>query len=111
MLNIFSLTLLRFLFLVLRLYLLNESLDLGIPVALFVAGIPIAQLTLALALTPGALGFLEGGWYAVLTLGGVAEIERSAFLIGQRAYWSIFIGLIFLLTYILLGINNFLSKD
>jgi uncharacterized protein (TIRG00374 family) len=111
LLNIFSLTLLRFLFLVLRLYLLNESLGLGIPVAIFVAGIPIAQLALALALTPGALGFLEGGWFAVLALGGIGEIERSAFLIGQRAYWSIFIGLIFLITYILFGINNFLRKE
>jgi len=111
LLNIFLLTLLRFLLLILRLYLLNESLGLEIPVALFIAGIPIAQLALALALTPGSLGFLEGGWYAVLTLGGIGEIERSAFLIGQRAYWSIFIGLIFLFTYILFGVANYLRKD
>jgi len=111
LLTIFMLTLLRFLLLILRLYLLNESLGLGIPVALFIAGIPIAQLALALALTPGSLGFLEGGWYAVLTLGGIGEIERSAFLIGQRAYWSIFIGLIFLITYILFGIANYLRKE
>jgi len=114
-LTIFSLTLLRFFLLITRLYLLNESLELGIPLSLFVAGLPIAQLALALAITPGSLGFLEGGWYGVLTLGGIGEIERSAFLIAQRAYWSIFIGLIFLATYLLFGtlqlINTRSLKD
>jgi uncharacterized protein (TIRG00374 family) len=108
-LNIFSLSVLRFLILILRLYLLNASLELGIPLPLLIAGIPIAQLTLALALTPGSLGFLEGGWYGILTIGGIGEIERSAFLIGQRVYWSIFIGIIFLVTYISFGFTNLIK--
>jgi uncharacterized membrane protein YbhN (UPF0104 family) len=63
-------------------------------------------MALAFAITPGAIGFLEGGWYAILTAGGIREIERSAFLIGQRVYLSLFIGIIFILTYIILGISQ-----
>jgi uncharacterized membrane protein YbhN (UPF0104 family) len=103
---IFFLTIFRFILLVIRLYLLNKSLELGIPLHLFIVGIPIAQMALAFAITPGAIGFLEGGWYAILTSGGISEIERSAFLIGQRVYLSLFIGIIFILTYLILGVSQ-----
>jgi uncharacterized protein (TIRG00374 family) len=104
--KIFILTIFRFILLVTRLYLLGKSLELGIPLHLFIVGIPIAQMALAFAITPGAIGFLEGGWYAILTFGGISEIERSAFLIGQRVYLSLFIGIIFILTYLVLGIRQ-----
>jgi uncharacterized protein (TIRG00374 family) len=103
---VFILTIIRFSLLVTRLLLLNASLGLGIPASLFIVGIPIAQLALVLAITPGALGILEGGWYAILSLGGIPAIERSAFLIGQRVYWSLFIAIISLLTYIVFGIAH-----
>jgi len=103
---VFLLTILRFILLISRLFWLSQSLELGIPVHLFLVGVPIAQMALAFAITPGALGFLEGGWYAILTSSGIGEVERSAFLIGQRVYFSLFIGLIFILTYLIFGVSQ-----
>jgi uncharacterized protein (TIRG00374 family) len=105
-LGVYALSILRFFLLITRIYLLNLSLELGIPITLFIVGIPIAQLALAFAITPGALGILEGGWYAILSIGGIGEIEIGAFLIGQRVYWSLFIGIIFLITYLTFGISK-----
>ena len=102
-------TIIRYGFLILRIYFLSAALGLKIPLFVLVAGIPIAQLSLALAITPGALGVLELGWEGILSFCVVAEISQgdiSTFLFGQRFYWLIFTSIIFMAMYLLAGIKN-----
>lgn len=103
-------TVVRYGFLILRIYFLSAALGLKVPLLVLIAGIPLAQLSLALAITPGALGVLEGGWYAILAIAGVPREDILTFLIGQRAYWFIFTSVIFMAVYLLAGIRN-LYKD
>jgi uncharacterized membrane protein YbhN (UPF0104 family) len=52
----------------------------------FVAGFPITQLSLIVAVTPGGLGLVEAGWYGVLLLGAVPEGDVLTFVVAQRAF-------------------------
>jgi len=97
------LTLFKYFFLCTRLYFLSVALGLNIPGLVIFAGIPIAQLSLILSFTPGALGILEGGWYAVFAISGISEEEITTFLIGQRIYWFLFTTGIFLISYLVFG--------
>jgi len=103
---LFFLSILRFVFLGIRIYFLSAALGLKIPAFLLFSGIPIAQVGLIIGFTPGALGILEGGWYAVLAAAGIAKEIITAFLIGQRVYWTLFTGLIFLVSYLFFGFIN-----
>lgn len=109
LLYLFSLTLLRYFLLILRLYFLTSALKLGIPIIVIILGIPVAQTSLLFSFTPGALGVLEGGWYVVLSLAGVLRENISTFLIGQRIYWTLFIGIIFFIVYVCFGIMKHLN--
>ncbi len=96
------LTTLKYAALMIWTLLLVRTLDLSIPPLLIWAGIPIAQLSLVLAFTPGGIGILEGGWYAVLTLAGLPNETISAFLLGQRLYWTLFSALLLGIGWLLL---------
>jgi uncharacterized protein (TIRG00374 family) len=106
LLNTAALTMLRHILMVVRIYFLTLALELTIPAPILIVGLPITHLSLIFAFTPGAVGFLEAGWYAVLAVAQVPEIERSAFLLAQRVFLSVFIGVIFLVTYAIFGANR-----
>jgi uncharacterized protein (TIRG00374 family) len=89
-LRIFVLTLAMYALLSARLYFIAQALRLQIPWHLLVMGICVTQLALIFSITPGSLGFLEGGWGAVLTLGGLTLEQFSIFVIGRRAYVLVF---------------------
>jgi len=110
LLIILSLTTLKYVILILRLYLLVLALDLAIPVTAIGAGIPLAQLSLVFAITPGALGLLEGGWYAVLISLGVSQGDITAFLVGQRLYWLLFFAVLAGISYLALACSNLLHR-
>jgi len=105
-----TITVVRYGFLILRIYFLTVALGLKIPLFVLIAGIPIAQLSLSMAVTPGALGILEGGWYAILAIAGIPQEDILTFLIGQRTYWFIFTSATFFAMYLLAGIRK-LRKD
>lgn len=73
-----------------RLVFIALALRLAIPWYLLVMGICVAQLALVFSVTPGSLGFLEGGWAAVLGLAGLTLDQITTFLIGRRAYVLVF---------------------
>jgi uncharacterized membrane protein YbhN (UPF0104 family) len=75
----------------LRFYYIARAVGLGYPCALFVAALPVTQLSLLLAVTPGGLGLFEAGWYGVLLLGGVISQDALSFVIAQRAYVFVFV--------------------
>ena len=100
----------KYIILGLRLYWLTRALNLFIPWSVLMASLPVIQLSLIIAFTPGALGFREGGWYAVLGMRGFPQLEITTFLIGQRAYWFIFTSGIFLVVYIAVNLTRLFSR-
>jgi uncharacterized protein (TIRG00374 family) len=82
----FLLTLVMYGLLSARLFFLAQALRLEIPWYLMAMGVPVTQLALVFSITPGSLGFLEGGWGAVLGLAGLSLGQFTTFVIGRRAY-------------------------
>ena len=86
----FLLTLLMYSLLSARLFFISQALRLDIPWYILAMGVSVTQLALIFAVTPGSLGFLEGGWAAVLGLAGLSLEQFTTFVIGRRAYVLIF---------------------
>jgi uncharacterized membrane protein YbhN (UPF0104 family) len=72
-------------------YHIARAVGMAHPWTVFVAGFPITQLSLILAVTPGGLGLFDAGWYGVLLLAGVPNQDALTFVIAQRAYIFIFV--------------------
>ena len=85
-LQAFLLTVIMYSLLSTRLILIALALRLEIPWYLLAMGVSITQLSVLFAITPGSLGFLEGGWWAVLTFGGLKLDQFTAFVVGRRAF-------------------------
>jgi uncharacterized membrane protein YbhN (UPF0104 family) len=73
-----------------RLIFIANALRLEIPWYLLAMGVSVTQLALIFSVTPGSLGFLEGGWGAVLGLGGLSLDQFTFFVIGRRAFVLVF---------------------
>jgi uncharacterized protein (TIRG00374 family) len=95
----FLVTLVMYALLAARLVFMAEAFRLTIPWHLLAMSVCVTQLTLIFSVTPGSLGFLEGGWAAVFTLGGVPLEQFTVFVIGRRVYFLIFTGLLTLLAF------------
>jgi uncharacterized membrane protein YbhN (UPF0104 family) len=67
-----------------RIWCLASSFSISIPFDTFLLGLPVVQLGLLLAFTPGSLGFLEAGWLAVLSFQGISQNEIFTFLLILR---------------------------
>lgn len=79
-------TILRFLLFVIRAYIIGAALGSQIPFSVFFLGMPLAQLSLVLAITPAGLGITELGWYAVLSAAGIPQPDVLLFIVGSRAF-------------------------
>jgi len=90
----------RYIPLFFRIIFLVKAINLSIEPLVFLFGLPISQLSLIISITPGALGFLEGGWLAVFSIAGIEKSTTGIFLIAQRIMWLIFNAFILLFTYI-----------
>jgi uncharacterized membrane protein YbhN (UPF0104 family) len=86
----FFLTVVMYSLLSIRLFFIAQALRLDIPWYLLALGASVAQLALIFSVTPGSLGFLEGGWAAVLGLGGLSQVQFLTFVIGRRAFVLVF---------------------
>ena len=89
-LQAFLLTLVMYGLLSARLFFIAQALRLDIPWYLLAMGIAVTQLALVFSVTPGSLGFLEGGWAAVLGLAGLTLDQFTTFVIGRRALFLVF---------------------
>ncbi len=96
---ILQLTALKYILLFARLYFLIIAFKLSIPASLLFLAMPVAQLSLLFAFTPGSIGVLEAGWFFIFNLFGTDAPEYLPFLMGQRIYWFISIALFFLFSY------------
>jgi uncharacterized protein (TIRG00374 family) len=86
----FLLTVVMYSLLSVRLFFIAQAVRLDIPWYLLALGASVAQLALIFSVTPGSLGFLEGGWAAVLGLGGLSQVQFLYFVIGRRAFVLVF---------------------
>lgn len=86
----FLLTLVMYSLISARLFFISQALGLEIPWHLLLMGVAVTQLAVVFAVTPGSLGFLEGGWAAVLGLAGLSLEQFTTFVIARRAYVLVF---------------------
>jgi uncharacterized protein (TIRG00374 family) len=98
--RVLALTVVMYALLSARLYYIAEALRLAIPWYLLAMGVCVTQLALIFSVTPGSLGFLEGGWAAVLGLAGLSLDQFTFFVIGRRAFVLVFTLLITLLAFV-----------
>ena len=87
---LFLLTLALYSLLALRLVLIARAVQLSVPWTLLALGVSITQLTLIFSFTPGSLGVLEGGWWAVFHLGDQTFSVYNLFVIARRALVLVF---------------------
>lgn len=87
--QLFGLTLILYSLLAVRLMLIALALRLEIPWYLLAMGVAVTQFTLIFSITPGSLGILEAGWYAVFLLGDQVAVY-TVFVIGRRAFVLIY---------------------
>jgi uncharacterized protein (TIRG00374 family) len=95
------LTLTGTLAMLLRSWLIAQTVGLGISPPQLVAGLALAQASLIVAMTPGALGTLELGWYVGLSAAGVPDERIAPFLIAHRVLQSAFVLLLYAVSYLL----------
>jgi uncharacterized protein (TIRG00374 family) len=89
-LRCFLLTLVMYALLAARLVYIAEAVHLQIPWYILAMSVAVTQLTLIFSITPGSLGFLEGGWAAVFSLAGLTLGQFTIFVIARRAYFLVF---------------------
>jgi uncharacterized protein (TIRG00374 family) len=95
------LSIVRYLLISLQFLLIARALGLtGIGVIDMFAALPAAQLSLLIAITPGGIGFVEGGFLGVFIALGIPLNEINAFLVGQRIITGVFIFLLAFLSHI-----------
>lgn len=97
--RLYLFNLVKLVFTFLRLWCFALALELPIAPGLLFFGMAIAQLSQAFAFTPGNLGTLELGWYAVLAVGGVDRELVGAYLLVQRILIAVCVGLLGGLSY------------
>ena len=95
------LTLVGTLAMLLRSWLIAQTVGLDISPPQLVAGIALAQASLIVAVTPGALGTLELGWYVGLSAAGVPDERIAPFLIAHRLLQSALVLLLYVISYLL----------
>ena len=88
----------KLLFVVLRWYSLAMAFRLPVSFAWILFGSSVVQISRIFSFTPGSLGVLEAGWYAVLSLKGIDSSLIIAFLIGQRVFISTFVLILAVIT-------------
>jgi uncharacterized protein (TIRG00374 family) len=90
----------RFTFMVLRLYILVKALSLHhITGSVLFFAFPISLISEFISFTPGSLGLIEGGWYALLTIAKIPSSQIVSFLIAHRLYHFVAASLFFLISY------------
>jgi uncharacterized protein (TIRG00374 family) len=88
--QVFVLTVVLYALLSIRLFFIAQALHLDIPWYLLAMGVCVTQLALIFSVTPGSVGFLEGGWGAVFGLAGLSLAQFTYFVIGRRAFVLVF---------------------
>ena len=100
-LRMYLLTAVKFGLLVLQLTMFAVALDACMSPFYILFGIPLSQLSLLFAFTPGGLGIIEVGWFGILKLGNVPTDQALIFVVGQRILTVMFVFLLAILCHIL----------
>lgn len=79
-------TVIRFLVFLTRAFVMALAFHIQISPWVLLLGMPLAQLGLVLAITPGGLGITDLGWYAILAVAGIDRADALLFVVGSRAF-------------------------
>ena len=83
-LRAYLLTVAKHSFSFLRLCSFSAALQEQIPFSIILVVMPVIQLAYMIAITPGSLGIVEGGWVAVLLASGITADNVGGFVLAQR---------------------------
>lgn len=97
---IMSLSLVKYLLLILRVFLTVMALGIPWGIGESMIAVPLAQVAYMIAPTPGAVGVYETGWYALMKFLSVSSADIAAFLILLRTL--ILFSVIWLMPFLLL---------
>ena len=89
--KLYRYTLIKSLLSALQVYLLALAFHLRISFSWIFFGMAVVRLGLILSITPGGLGLVEMGWYAILTLAGLETSLVVVFLVGRRVLTALFL--------------------
>ena len=102
--NVFLLTLIRLLPMVLRLYVIVLILDIDLNFYYLLLCCSVMLLFGLITIIPAQLGIGEWGWYAMLALAGLPDPQIVLFVLSSRIYSNLSILIVFLFSWCL---NNF----
>lgn len=108
---VFFLSLARFVLIGLQFYALVWVTDVDITLTQVMAGVPGAQLATILAITPGAIGFREGGFAGAFSLMGVSTEAIKIFVPLQRVMIALSIIILVLFSVVVGAVIAFASKN
>jgi uncharacterized protein (TIRG00374 family) len=91
----YLLSIVKFLCTVIRFIFFARAIEMPVSPFVFFLGTPMGQLSFLFAFTPGGLGIFEAGWYAILVQVGTPVSYIVPFLLGQRVFTVLFIGMLF----------------
>jgi uncharacterized protein (TIRG00374 family) len=88
-------TLIRFLLLALRYYLLSLAFHFSAPFLLFLAATPLSLLSLVIGFFPGGFGLADVSLYAILISTGMMTASQTTnFVVGSRAFNILSLGIL-----------------
>lgn len=100
-------TIIRFLLLALRFYLLSLAFHFSVPILLFLAATPLSLLSLVIGFFPGGLGLADVSLYAVLISTGLMTASQTTnFVIGSRAFNILSLGILGLIEHLWHTLNK-----
>jgi len=109
--KLYLLSVVKFLLLALSIFFIFKALNLNIHILQVILALPVAELSLVFAFTPGGLGILEAGWFILLKIIGFLPVEINTFLIGFRVISLFSIVLITFINYLLFLTTNKKYED
>jgi len=94
LLSAYLITVVKFLLIDVCYWSFSQSLDLKINFWVFFLIVPVIQLFFLFSFTAGGAGFIEAGWYVVLTSLNISETDIATYLVAQRIFFTILLGII-----------------
>ena len=88
-----------------------RSLNMQVELLAFILAGPIVQIFFLISFTAGGAGFLEAGWYWTLTTLGIDAASISTYLVAQRLFFTVAVGIVALLAYLCRRVGTARMKE
>ncbi len=82
--KLYSLSIIKFILNILLIYFTFKTFHINISFLNVFLAVPLVDLSMLFAFTPGALGIFEGGWFIILKILAFSPMDINTFIIGGR---------------------------